>query len=157
VAGGRSRVIVWALAGAISFWVSGLTVSALWEDAPLLFPTLLSLVGPSVCFQLAIGGSRSPGRIAASSLAGLIAVCALGPWIFLAQGILSQGLSSIQPWPTSLDLVIRFPLASFAIATYSGILLALVIATLLALGICSAAGIVAVRNRVARAAAEPRA
>src|SRR5262245_61896371 len=100
MAGGRSRVIVWALAGAISFWASGMAVSALWESAPLLFLTLSSLAGPSICFPLSLGRHRTSGRIAAASVLLLVALWAIGPWISLAQGLLTQGPASIPPSPT---------------------------------------------------------
>lgn len=153
------RVILWSLAGAISFWASGIAVSALWEDAPLLVLTLLPLAGPSICFPLSLGRHRTNGRIAMASILLVVALWATGPWISLAQEFLAQGRASIPPSPPLLDFLFRFPLASLAIATYSGTLLAMLIAALLSAGICLAAGVAAVRNRggtPARTALAPR-
>ncbi|MGH7151638.1 MAG: hypothetical protein ACREIU_13110 [Planctomycetota bacterium] len=141
------RTTLWSLAGASAFWASGMAVSGLWEDASILPLTVLPLVGPALCFPRALGADRTTGRIAASSIAMLLAIWVSGPWFFVARAALSQGLSSLRPLPSLVQLAAFFPETSLAAATYHGMLFALALATLLPAGICLAAGITAVQDR----------
>ncbi|HET6203131.1 MAG TPA: hypothetical protein VFI25_10065 [Planctomycetota bacterium] len=152
----RRRTILGSVGGAIAFWVSGMAVGALVENvhflqtpslAGALLLTLLPILGPALFFRVSLGRTRTTGRVAAASIAMLLAVWASGPWISLARGILRGGVSALHPSPGVLELVALFPMSSIVISTYEGTLGALAVVTLLAAGVCLAAGIVAARDR----------